>query len=77
MPGKPSPELMEIALSELGVSKEETVYIGDSDVDVATARASGLAMITVLWGFRDKPELISAGADRFAESTGELKKMLK
>ena len=77
VPGKPSPELVEIALAELGVSKDEAVYVGDSDVDVATARASGLAMITVLWGFRDKPELISAGAECFAESTDELKKLLK
>lgn len=77
VPRKPSPELVEIALSELGVAKEDAVYIGDSDVDVATAKASRLSMITVLWGFRDKPELIAAGADRFAENTQELKQMLQ
>ena len=76
VPRKPSPELVEIALSELGVTKEEAIYIGDSDVDVATAKASGLSMITVLWGFRDKPELIAAGADCFAENTAELERML-
>ncbi|MCR4762046.1 MAG: HAD family hydrolase [Lachnospiraceae bacterium] len=76
VPRKPSPELVEIALSELGVSKEDAVYIGDSDIDVATARNAGLSMITVLWGFRDKPQLIEAGADRFAESTEDVKRLL-
>ena len=76
VPRKPSPELVEIALSELGVSKEDAVYIGDSDIDVATARNAGLSMITVLWGFRDKPQLIEAGADRLAESTADVMRML-
>ncbi len=76
IPRKPSPELVEIALSELRVSKEEAVYIGDSDIDVATATNAGLSMITVLWGFRDKPQLIEAGADRFAKNTEDVKRML-
>lgn len=76
VPRKPSPELVEIALSELGVSKSDAVYIGDSDIDVATARNAGLSMITVLWGFRDKPQLIEAGAERFAENTDDVRRML-
>ena len=76
IPRKPSPELVEIALSELGVSKSDAVYIGDSDIDVATARNAGLSMITVLWGFRDKPQLIEAGAERFAENMDDVKRML-
>ena len=76
IPRKPSPELVEIALSELGVSKSDAVYIGDSDIDVATARNAGLSMITVLWGFRDKPQLIEAGAERFAENTDDVRRML-
>ncbi len=77
VPRKPSPELVDIALDELNISREEAVYIGDSDVDVATAKASELDMITVLWGFRDKPELIEAGAECFAENTDELREILK
>ena len=73
---KPSPDLVDIALQELNVSREEAIYIGDSDVDVATARASGLEMITVLWGFRDKEELIKAGAECFAEDTDKLRSIL-
>jgi len=76
VPRKPSPEMIEIALSELGCSKEETVYIGDSDIDIKTAQNSGLKMITVLWGFRDKDQLISAGAEIFAKDCNELKDLL-
>ncbi|WP_022762319.1 HAD family hydrolase [Butyrivibrio sp. AD3002] len=76
VPRKPSPELVDIALSELGVSKSEAVYVGDSDIDVATAKNSELSMVTVLWGFRDKPELIEAGAELFAKDTEELKEIL-
>ena len=76
VPRKPSPELVDIALSQLDVDKKDAVYIGDSDGDVATAKASGLSMITVLWGFRDKPELIDAGADCFVENADELRQLL-
>ncbi len=76
VPRKPSPELVSIALEELGVSTEDAIYIGDSDVDVETARNSGLEMITVLWGFRDKEQLIEAGATDFAQNTAELKTRL-
>ena len=76
VPRKPSPELVSIALEELGVSAEDAIYIGDSDVDVETARNSGLEMITVLWGFRDKEQLIEAGATDFAQNTAELKTRL-
>ena len=73
VPRKPSPELVQIALAGLGVEKEDAVYIGDSDVDVETAKRSGLRMITVLWGFRDKDQLVEAGADVFAEDIEELR----
>ena len=49
---KPAPDMVEIALQELGVEKDEAVYVGDSDVDVATAAHAGLSCISVLWGFR-------------------------
>ena len=73
---KPSAEPVEKCLAALGVDNSEAVYIGDSDIDVATARNAGLSMITVLWGFRDKPQLIEAGADCFAENTEDVKRML-
>ncbi len=62
---KPAPDTVIEALRKLGVSKDRAVYIGDSDVDLATARNSGLPCISVLWGFRDKDFLLANGATTF------------
>lgn len=59
---KPAPDTVFKALKELGVSAEGAVYIGDSDVDIATARNAGLPCISVSWGFRDEDFLLSHGA---------------
>lgn len=63
---KPAPDIVEEALQKLGVGKEGAVYVGDSDVDIMTARNSGLPCVSVLWGFRDKEFLMDHGATRFA-----------
>lgn len=63
---KPAPDTVYEALSQLGVGKEGAVYVGDSDVDLQTARNSGLPCISVLWGFRDRDFLIKNGATAFA-----------
>ena len=63
---KPAPDTVIEALRQLGVGKENAVYVGDSDVDLMTARNSGLPCISVLWGFRDKDFLIKNGATTFA-----------
>ncbi len=73
---KPAPDTVYAALHELGVPKEDAVYIGDSEVDLATARAAGLPCITVLWGFREKSFLIEQGADIFAERPEEVPEIL-
>lgn len=64
---KPAPDMVEAALEELHSSKDESVYVGDSEVDFLTAKNSGLPCISVLWGFRDKDYLIEQGAYCFAE----------
>lgn len=69
---KPAPDTVEEALRLLNTGKENAVYIGDSDVDVATARNSGLPCISVLWGFRDKEFLERCGADTFVEKAEEI-----
>lgn len=69
---KPAPDMVELALRELGVTKEEAVYVGDSDVDLATARNSGLPCISVLWGFRDRHFLEAHGASCFAATPAEI-----
>ena len=59
---KPAPDTVIEALRELGVDKEGAVYIGDSDVDIMTAKDSGMPCVSVLWGFRDKEFLLEHGA---------------
>ena len=62
---KPAPDTVMEALRQLGVRKDGAVYVGDSDVDIMTARNSGLPCVSVLWGFRDKDFLIKNGATTF------------
>lgn len=69
---KPAPDTVEVALQSLGVGKEGAVYVGDSDVDIMTARHAGLPCISVLWGFRDKTFLQEHGATTFITRPGEL-----
>ena len=73
---KPAPDMPEYALAALGAAKTEAVYIGDSDVDLETAKNAGLPLISVLWGFRDRAFLEARGADRFAETPAALTEML-
>lgn len=65
---KPAPDTVNEALRQLGVGKENAVYVGDSDVDLQTARNSGLPCISVLWGFRDREFLLENGATTFVQS---------
>ncbi len=74
---KPDPAGLLLLLEKLGVKKEQAVYIGDSEVDVETARSGGLDCIAVDWGFRSRQQLQKAGADCIAASPEELKKALK
>ena len=69
---KPAPDTVLEALRQLGVSKEQAVYVGDSDVDVATAKNSGLPCVSVLWGFRSKDFLLNHGATTFISRPKEL-----
>jgi haloacid dehalogenase superfamily, subfamily IA, variant 3 with third motif having DD or ED/haloacid dehalogenase superfamily, subfamily IA, variant 1 with third motif having Dx(3-4)D or Dx(3-4)E len=74
---KPAPDTVIEALKELNSNVNETVYIGDSEVDYATAENSGLRCISVLWGFRDKEYLEEIGADVFAEKPGDILSILE
>ena len=69
---KPAPDTVLQALSQLGVGQEGTVYVGDSDVDILTARNSGLPCISVLWGFRNREFLLAHGAETFITQPSEL-----
>ena len=69
---KPAPDTVFEALRQLGVGKEGAVYVGDSDVDIQTARNSGLPCVSVLWGFRDRDFLLKNGAETFISAPTEL-----
>ena len=69
---KPAPDTVFAALRQLEVGEEDAVYVGDSDVDLETARQSGLPCISVLWGFRDRDFLIKHGAKTFVSAPQEL-----
>lgn len=69
---KPAPDTVFEALRQLGVGRDGAVYVGDSDVDLATARNSGLPCISVLWGFRDRDFLLAHGATTFAGQPSDL-----
>lgn len=76
---KPAPDTAYQVLEELSSSKEKSVYVGDSDVDLATAANVPMRCISVTWGFRTKDQLIEAGADPslMIESPQELLPLLQ
>ena len=65
---KPAPDTVFEAMKELESVPEECVYIGDSEVDIKTAKNAGIPCISVLWGFRDHDFLVSEGGKVFAEN---------
>lgn len=69
---KPAPDMVQKALKELGVTQDEAIYVGDSDVDIATAKNSGLECVSVTWGFRDIEFLKEHGATNLIDEPVEL-----
>lgn len=69
---KPAPDSVQETIRQLGRKADDVVYVGDSEVDVMTARNAKIPCISVLWGFRSKKQLLDAGADVFAESPAEM-----
>ncbi len=65
---KPAPDMVWKALDHFGVTKEDAVYIGDSEVDLLTASNSKLPCISVTWGFRDRELLLEKGASIIVDS---------
>ena len=62
---KPAPDMLYKAMEHLGVDK--AVYVGDSEVDVITAKNAGIPCLSVLWGFRDREDMEAVGAEYFCE----------
>ena len=65
---KPDPAGIHALLRDLAVKPEETLFVGDSDVDVYTGHNGGLTVCGVTWGFRGRQELEAAGADQLADT---------
>lgn len=76
IPKKPAPDSVYEAMQQLEAKPGRTVYIGDSEVDIATADNAGLPCITVTWGFRTRQEQEAAGGIVFAETPEEIVKLL-
>ena len=76
LPRKPAPDALLKAMAVCGVSGEEVLYVGDSNVDVAFAHAAGVKVCGVSWGFRGAEELREAGADVIVDSAEKLKKII-
>lgn len=69
---KPAPDTVFAALEELHRSAEESIYIGDSDVDIQTAKNSGMDCISVSWGFRGRTFLEKEGASHIVDTPEEI-----
>lgn len=73
---KPTPDMVYKALDELGVPAESAIYVGDSEIDLLTAKNSGLPCISVLWGFRDEEFLRAHGAQNVADVPQDIKRFI-
>lgn len=69
---KPDPEGVFKIIDELGLKKEECLYIGDTSTDMKTGKAAGLYTVGVLWGFRKRDELVENGADVIIDHPSQL-----
>lgn len=72
LPTKPDPTLLHKLMDRLGATREDTLFVGDSNVDIRTAKNGGLTGCGVLWGFRSREELEAAGADVIVSTPQEL-----
>jgi phosphoglycolate phosphatase len=76
MPLKPDPVAALVAADELGVAPSRCAFVGDSGVDIDTARAAAMRAIGVTWGFRPRAELVAAGADAIVDRPEQLAEVI-
>lgn len=70
---KPWPDMIEVSAARLGLDKSRCLYVGDSEVDVQTAKNAGIDCASVCWGFRSRQQLLEAGAERIFDSADSLR----
>lgn len=71
-PRKPAPDALDYIIKRMGITKDECVFIGDSQVDIETAKNAGVYGIAVTWGFVKKDVLLSYKPDAFADTADEV-----
>ncbi len=70
LPRKPNADMVYKSMADLGV--EKCIYVGDSEVDITTARNAGVPCLTVTWGLRSRQQLIAAGGEHFCDDPADL-----
>jgi len=76
VPTKPDPTLLHKLMERMGADPERTLFVGDSNVDIQTAKNGGLTSCGVLWGFRTRAELETEGANYLAQTPEELEHLI-
>lgn len=74
---KPAPDAVNAVMEQMQIKKENAVYIGDSEVDIETAKNAGLQAVLVSWGFRTKEFLEEQGAEVIVTTIDDLERVLK
>ncbi len=77
MPLKPAPDLCDRILAMEGMTRQDAVYVGDTEVDIETARNAGMECIVCAWGFRDEAHLAEWGAKTIIHRPEELLEILE
>ena len=77
VPRKPAPDGALRIAAVFGLEPSECMYLGDSDTDMKTGRAAGMYTVGVLWGFRNREELLKNGAEALAEKPEDIKKLIR
>ena len=77
IPKKPAPDALFMCAKEQNIDLKNVIYVGDSDVDVATAKNAGVTGIAVTWGFRSRETLKKCGAEILVKNTKELSDVLQ
>lgn len=73
---KPNPDAVLAALCHIGVEREDAIYVGDTEVDLQTARNAGMECASVDWGFRTREQLVEIGAEHIFDTVQELEEYL-
>jgi phosphoglycolate phosphatase len=76
VPLKPNPTAARQIAQELGAPPAQWLYLGDTNTDMRTARAAGMHAVGVLWGFRDRQELVESGAEHIVAKPEEVLALL-